>query len=300
MTQRRSHLDALAIGMMVLFSATWGLNQVAAKVTNESISPLFQAGLRSAGAALLLFIWCQTRRVRLFGRDGSLRAGLLAGLLFGSEFGFIYWGLQYTTASRGVLFLYTSPFVVVAGLHWLVPSERLRPFQIAGLGLAFAGVFAAFVEGLHGDREGQWVGDAMMLVAAILWGASTVVVRSTVLNRVGASKTLLYQLAVSATGLLLASWLAGERRFTDPTALGWTLLAWQTVVVAFASYLGWFWLISHYPATRLAAFSFLTPLFGMAFGAVLLGERITPLLGGALVLVAFGLWLVNRRAATAQ
>jgi drug/metabolite transporter (DMT)-like permease len=297
MSQRHSHLDALAIGMMVLFSATWGLNQVAAKVANDSISPLLQAGLRSAGAALLLYLWCVMRRIPLFGRDGSLRAGILAGLLFGGEFGFIFWGLQYTTASRGVLFLYTSPFVVAAGLHWLVPSERLRPFQIAGLGLAFAGVFAAFVEGLHGGRDSQWIGDAMMFIAAILWGASTVVVRSTVLSRVGASKTLLYQLAVSATGLLLASWLAGEQGFTNPTALGWASLAWQTVVVAFASYLGWFWLIAHYPATRLAAFSFLTPLFGIAFGAILLGEHITPLLGVALVLVAFGLWLVNRRPA---
>lgn len=299
MSQHRSHLDALAIGMMVLFSATWGLNQVAAKVANDSISPLLQAGLRSAGAALLLYLWCMMRRIRLFGRDGSLRAGILAGVLFGGEFGFIFWGLQYTTASRGVLFLYTSPFVVAAGLHWLVPSERLKPLQVAGLSLAFAGVFAAFVEGLHGGKDGQWIGDAMMFIAAILWGASTVVVRSTVLNRVGASKTLLYQLAVSATGLLLASWLAGEQGLTNPTTLGWASLAWQTVVVAFASYLGWFWLIAHYPATRLAAFSFLTPLFGMAFGAVLLGEHITPLLGVALVLVAFGLWLVNRRPTVA-
>lgn len=299
MSQRHTHLDALAIGMMVLFCAAWGMNQVAAKVANESISPLFQAGLRSAGAALLLFLWCLTRRVRLFGRDGSLKAGLLAGLLFGGEFGFIYWGLQYTTASRGVLFLYTSPFVVAAGLHWLVPSERLKPFQIAGLGLAFAGVFAAFVEGLSGGGAGQWVGDVMLFVAAIMWGASTVVVRSTVLNRISAGKTLLYQLVVSATVLLLASWLAGERGFTHPTALGWASLAWQTVFIAFASYLGWFWLIAHYPATRLAAFSFLTPLFGMAFGAILLGEKITPLLGMALVLVAFGLWLVNRRPAVA-
>lgn len=285
--------------MMVLFCVTWGLNQVAAKVANESITPLFQAGLRSAGAALLLFLWCLARRVRLFGRDRSLKAGILAGLLFGSEFGFIFWGLQYTTASRGVVFLYTSPFIVAAGLHWLVPSERLEVRQIVGLVIAFAGVFAAFIEGLSGENGSQWIGDAMLLTAAVLWGASTVVVRSTVLSRISAGKTLFYQLVVSAVLLLSTSWLVGERGFTDPTAIGLASLAWQTIVVAFASYLGWFWLVAHYPATRLVAFSFLTPLFGMAFGALLLGESVTPLLGVALVLVALGLWLVNRRPAMA-
>lgn len=299
MMPRRTHLDALAIAMMVLFCVTWGLNQVAAKVANESITPLFQAGLRSAGAALLLFLWCLARRVRLFGRDRSLKAGILAGLLFGSEFGFIFWGLQYTTASRGVVFLYTSPFIVAAGLHWLVPSERLEVRQIVGLVIAFAGVFAAFIEGLSGENGSQWIGDAMLLTAAVLWGASTVVVRSTVLSRISAGKTLFYQLVVSAVLLLSTSWLVGERGFTDPTAIGLASLAWQTIVVAFASYLGWFWLVGHYPATRLVAFSFLTPLFGMAFGALLLGESVTPLLGVALVLVALGLWLVNRRPAMA-
>jgi drug/metabolite transporter (DMT)-like permease len=280
---------------MVLLCTVWGFNQVAAKVANESISPLLQAGLRSAGATVLLWIWCAVRGIPLFSRDGSLKAGLLAGLLFAAEFGIIFYGLQFTTASRGILFLYTSPFIVAAGLHWLVPAERLHLPQILGLLCAFVGVFAAFAEGAASGGAQTWLGDLLLLLGAAAWGATTVVVRASVLIRIPAAKTLFYQLAVSAVVLPLTSWLVGEPGFTHPTALGLGLLAWQMVAVAFASYLAWFWLITYYPAMRLAAFSFLSPLFGMVFGAVLLNEHITPLLIVALALVAAGLWLVNRR-----
>jgi drug/metabolite transporter (DMT)-like permease len=296
MAERRTQLDTFAMALMVFLCAIWGFNQVAAKITNESISPLLQAGLRSTGSAVLLWIWCAARRIPLFGRDGSLKAGVLAGVLFAGEFAAIFYGLKYTTASRGVLFLYTSPFIVAAGLHWLVPAERLRLPQILGLICAFIGVFAAFFEGARSSAGSlQWVGDALLLVGAAMWGATTVIVRASVLIRIDAAKTLFYQLTVSAVILLPASLIAGEPGFTHPTLTGWSLLAWQIVAVSFASYLGWFWLIAHYPATRLAAFSFLSPLFGMIFGAVILSEPITPLLIVALVLVAAGLWLVNRR-----
>ena len=295
MTQRHSHLDAFAMAVMVGLCALWGLNQVAAKVANSGISPVLQAGLRSAGAAPLLWVWSRWRGIPLFNRDGTLWAGLAAGAMFAGEFALIFWGLDYTPASRAVVFLYTAPFVVAAGMHLLVPSERLNRWQILGLVLAFAGVVAAFGESLSLPSGHQMLGDAMLLGAAVLWGATTLWVRVSRLSRCSANKTLFYQLAVSAIALPLASLALGERGFTEPTPLVWASLIWQIAGVAFASYLAWFWLITRYPATRLSAFSFLTPLFGMAFGALLLGERITPLLAAAMMLVGAGIWLVNRR-----
>ena len=295
MIVRKSRLDALSMGLMLLFSALWGFNQVAVKVANASFSPLFQSGLRSGVAGLMIWAWCAARGIGLLGRDGSFGPGVLAGLMFAGEFGLIYWGLDFTTASRGVLFVYTAPFVVAAGMHWLVPAERLTLVQIGGLVCAFAGVFAAFAEGLHGGGGRRWIGDGMMLAAAILWGATTVLVRTSVLARITPEKTLLYQLGVSAICLLAAAAILGEPGPTDPTALGVVSLVWQIVVVAFGSYLGWFWLMLRYPATGLSAFTFLTPLFGMLFGAGLLGEQVGPFLIAALILVALGLWLVNRR-----
>jgi len=295
MTTRKDRLDAWAMAAMVGLSAVWGFNQVAAKVANAGISPLMQAGLRSAGAAVLLLAWSLARGTPLFRRDGTLVAGLAAGLLFAGEFAFLYAGLQYTTASRAVVFFYTAPFVVAVGMHLLVPSERLGRNQVVGLLAAFVGIVAAFGETLTLPSGPQWIGDLMMLAAAALWGGTTVLVRATSLSHIAADKTLFYQLVVSGVALPLASPLIGEPGFTDPTAVAWASLAWQTVGVAFASYLAWFHLVARYPATRLSAFSFLAPLFGMVFGAVLLGERITPGLGLAMVLVAVGIRLVNRR-----
>lgn len=293
---RQTRLDALAMVLMVALCALWGLNQVAAKVANAGISPVLQAGLRSVGSVLLLMGWCRFRGIRLFDVDGSLGAGLAAGSLFAAEFALIFWGLEYTPASRAVVFLYTAPFVVALGLHWLVPAERLTRVQALGLMSAFGGILLAFGDNLSLPDKRQVIGDAMLLAAAVMWGGTTVLVRTTRLASISPSKTLFYQLGVSALALPMASALLGEEGVIgEPSALVWISLAGQIVVVAFASYLTWFWLISRYPATRLSAFSFLTPLFGMVFGAWLLGERITWGLGGAMALVAVGIWLVNRK-----
>ncbi|MGH7075249.1 MAG: DMT family transporter [Stellaceae bacterium] len=297
MIERRHEIDLLAAGLMVLLCAIWGLNQVAVKVGNEGISPIFQASMRSFGAALLVWLWSTVRGVRLFERDGSLIPGLAIGILFATEFALIFVGLNHTTASRGVVFLYCAPFVVAIGTHWLVPAERLKLRQAAGLVGAFIGLALAFSDGFFVTHGSTLLGDAMVLGAGIIWGATTVTVRVG-LNGISANKILFYQLSVSAILLLALAFLFGEPGLVRPTWLTWASLAWQIVVVAFASYLGWFWLITRYPAAKLAAFSFLAPLFGVVFGAVLLGERVTPLLILAMALVAFGIWLVSRRGNT--
>ena len=292
---RHERLDAFAMTAMVALCAIWGLNQVAAKVAGAGISPLMQAGVRSLGAAVLLYGWSVARGIPIFRRDGTLLAGLVAGAMFAGEFALMYGGLQYTTASRAVVFFYTAPFVVAIGLHVLVPSERLVRIQVIGLVAAFVGIVIAFGGALTAPSEKMWLGDLMLLGGAALWGGTTVVVRATALARTPAAKTLLYQLVVSGVALTALSPLLGEAGFTDPTPLVWASLAWQTAGIAFASYLAWFHLVAHYPATRLSAFTFLTPLFGTVFGMVLLGEEVGLGLWLAMALVALGIRLVNSR-----
>lgn len=294
MTGRRQQLDASAMTLMVLLCACWGVNQVAIKVANDGISPILQAGLRSAGAALLVWAWSSHRGLRLFARDGTLGYGVLVGVLFGAEFFFLYWGLVFTTASRAVLFLYTAPFVVAIGAHFFVPGERLRLVQLLGLACAFAGIAVAFGDALRLPSRQELLGDGMAFVAALLWGATTLVIKASRLSRVSPSRNLFYQLAVSAALLIMLSQALGEAGITAPTPTVLAMLAYQVVIVAFASYLAWFWLISRYPAGRLSAFSFLTPLFGVAAGALLRGESVTPALLLAVTLVGGGLYLVNR------
>jgi drug/metabolite transporter (DMT)-like permease len=294
---RKPHLDTLAITLLVLCCAFWGFQQILIKSTVGEIPPLWQASLRMGGATLLLWLWCQIRGVRLFTRDGTLKGGLLAGLLFAGEFAFIYLGLQHTSASRLTVFLYTSPFVVALLLPRVVPSESLRRIQWIGLLIAFAAVTIAFSEGfLHSSPVvGQWKGDAMGLAAGILWGLTTLTIRSTTLANASAEKTLFYQVGVTALVMPPLSLALGETWSLDYSAQAWTSLGLQTAVGAFASYLTWMWLLRHYPATQMASFTFLTPVFALVFGVALLGEPLTLQLTLALVGVAVGIVLVNRK-----
>jgi drug/metabolite transporter (DMT)-like permease len=294
MSQRRNHLDATATILMVILCACWGVNQVAIKLGNAGISPIFHAGLRSLGSAALVWAWSAHRGVRLFSRDGSLGVGLVVGALFAGEFVFIYAGLLYTTASRAVLFIYTAPFVVAIGAHLWIPGERLRSLQVGGLIAAFCGLALAMGDALRLPTHRELLGDAMELVAAVLWGATTVTIKASRLSAVAPQKTLFYQLAVSAIALPPIALLMGEPGVFAPTPLVLAMLGYQVIVVAFMSYLAWFWLVSRYPAGRLSAFSFLTPLFGLIAGAVLLGETVTWALIAALALVGGGIYLVNR------
>ncbi len=288
------HLDRSAVLLVVLLCATWGFYQVSVKVAVEGISPVLQAGLRSAGSCVLLMLWARARRIPLFDRDGSLWWGLGAGLLFALEFMLIYWGLSYTYASRSVLFVYMAPFVVALGAHWLIPGERMTLAKAAGLAAAFAGIALAFADGLRLAEGKEWIGDLMCLGGAIAWGATTVLIKGSPLVQARAEKILFYQLAVSALALPPLSLAMGEPGIVAATPLVLGALAFQIVVIAFASYLAWFWLMRSYPAAHLSAFTFLTPVFAVLAGIVLLGEPLTPAVVAALALVALGIWLVNR------
>lgn len=292
---RHAHLDPLAMGLMVVLCFGWGFQQVAIKVVLSDMSPILMAGLRSAVAALLLWAWSAHRKIPLFESDGSLKPGMIAGVMFAGEFLLIYLGLTYTTASRNVLFLYTTPFVVAIGAHIFLPAERLRPVHVVGLLCAFAGILTAFSDGLSLPNPRALIGDAMALAAALCWGATTLVVKASRLATVSPNKTLFYQLAVSGVVLPPCALLLGEPGIIalTPTLIG--SFVYQAVVVAFVSYLAWFWLVAHYPAGRLSAFAFLTPLFGMILGGWLLGEPISPLLILAMALVGTGIYLVNKR-----
>ncbi len=295
---RQSHLDGRAVSLLLLCCVTWGINQVAAKAALTEIGPLWQAGLRSAVAALLVWAWAAARGIRLFERDGSLGGGLLAGLLFAAEFACIFLGLQYTSASRMVVFIYLSPFVVALGMPWIAHGEKLARRQWVGLVLAFGAVAFAFAEGFSPPgaqaRSTQWWGDALGVAAAVLWAGTTLAIRGTRLAPAPAEKTLLYQLGVSALALCAAAAFTGEALpgHWSPRLLG--LFGFQAIIVSFASYLAWFWLMRHYVATRLAVFTLSTPLFGLVAGALLLGEGISVRLVGALAALATGIVLVNK------
>ena len=290
----RKPVDALAVSVMIALCMCWGFNQITIKVAAVGISPIMQAGLRSIIALALLLAWAQLRGIALFRRDGTLKGGLAAGALFAGEFVFIYVGLAHTTASRMVVFIYLAPCFTALGLQWFVPGERLNAGQWTGVVLAFLGVALAFADGFSTAAGSTLVGDAFGVIAAVLWAATTVLIRSTRLSSASATKTLFYQLGISALTLPLASLAAGEPGIIALTPKVVASLAYQSVIVAFVSYLAWFWLLTRYLAGRLAVFSFLTPLFGVFFGVILLSEPVSAAFLAAALLVGGGIVLVNR------
>ena len=299
MTARKDHLDTLAVALLLACCLFWGFQQVLVKATIPELPPIFQAALRFAGATVLLWLWCWWRRKPLFQRDGSLWTGILAGALFALEFACLYAGLQFSAASRLTVFLYTSPFWVAVLLPLLVPSEKVRPLQWAGLALAFAAVVFALRDGWgSASAIDQWRGDLLALAAGMFWGLTTVVIRGTPLTRISAEKLLFYQVGVSAVALPVLSCALGEHWVWSFSAFSTASMLAQTVVGAFASYLAWMWMLGRYPATRISAFVFLTPVFALLFGALWLHEPVTLNLLAALVMVAAGIILVNRKPAS--
>lgn len=293
-SQDRNALDARAYAVMLLLTALWGFQQVTVKAIAADVSLVMQAALRSILACALLLAWARLRGIALFGRDGTLGPGLFAGLLFGAEFVFIYAGLGHTNASRMSVFIYLAPPLTALGLHFFVRGERLAPRQWLGVAIAFCGILLAFGEGfLHG--RSTIAGDLCGIVAALLWAATTVVIRASRLSGASAEKTLLYQLGVSALMLPAASILLGEPGFSGFNVLVLASLFYQGAVVAFASYLAWFWLLTRYFAARLSVLSFLTPIFGVLFGVALLGEPLSAAFALAASLVGAGIVLVNLR-----
>jgi drug/metabolite transporter (DMT)-like permease len=287
-------LDALAITVTIGLCLFWGFNNVAIKLAIHDIPPLIQSSARSAIAAILVAAWTQLRGVPLLRRDGTLSAGIFAGILFAIEFVLIYRGLVWTTATRAILFLYTAPFFVVIGSRWLVPGDRFDLLQWLGLLLSFVGIVIAFGLPTPATDPHQWLGDVMIVGAAAAWGATTLVIKVSKLNRVSAEKTLLYQLVVSAPILAIGALLFGEHIDAIPSPVALGAFAYQTLWVVSVTFAVWFALIVRYSAARLSVFTFLAPLFGVAAGHFVLNEPLTLAFALAAALVVLGLVLVNR------
>lgn len=284
------------VALLLLLALIWGANMAIIKVGARELAPLFMAGVRSMVASGCLYIWIKAKGMNLFPSTSVLLHGVVIGLLFGSEFGFIYLGLQYTLASRTYILVYTAPFFVGLGAHFFLKGDRLNCWKLLGLILAFAGVVSLFVIDLASFSVSILPGDLMALAGGALWGATTVYLKKYLSHRALPLQALFYQVFFSAAPLFLMSFV-----LEDPIISGFSFVTgfsvfYQCIIVAFISYLVWFELIHRYPVSVLHAFSFFTPVFGVLLsGALILGELISPRLIVALTLVSLGMVLVNRQ-----
>lgn len=278
--------------LLTLVCMLWGLNAVAIKVSNRQIPPVMAAALRSVIAGLFLMGWMKIRGMSLF--PGRIRDGVAVGVLFGLEFAVLYTSLLYTTVASSWILLYTSPFFTALGAHWFLENDRLAPTKAAGLILAFGGVVALLGGYGFGPKGSGIVGDICALAAGMLWGATTIYIKGRLVGHVSYYHTLFYQTVFSIPVLFLSSMALGEAAPSGISALPALSIVYQSVIVAFMSYLLWFYLVHKHPVSGISAYTFLTPVFATLAGAALLGEPLGARIFISLALVSLGIYMVHR------
>ncbi len=286
-------LDLKAVSLLTGVCILWGVNAVTIKISNLGIDPIFTAGLRSVIAAVCLIIWMKQQKMNLF--PGKVLDGLVVGVLFGAEFAILYSSLLYTTVSFSWILLYVTPFFHTLGAHFFLKGDRLSLNKVIGLILAFAGVVILLSIHLGMPDPKQLLGDLLALVAAILWAATTIYIKRRLVGKVSHHHTLFYQTIFSIPILFILSALFHEEPIRYINGLILLSIAYQAIIVAFISYLLWFFLVHSYPVSRLSAFTFLTPVFATLAGVVFLNEPLTFRVILALILVSIGIYVVNRK-----
>ncbi len=289
---RKSRIDLFGGSVLVVFSMALGLNQVLIKLVNGGLHPVFQAGARSLIAAIFVYLVMRWRKVPLVFHDGSFWPGMLCGAVFGIEFMLLFLALDLTSVGRASVIFYSMPVWLAIAAHFLIADERMTPLRALGLLLAVGGVIWA----MSGAREGRvtLIGDLMALSASMLWAVIVLIVRLTALKKSRPEQQLLYQLLASAAILLPLAFVATDwLRDLQTWHLG--ILGFQAIGIVGVGFLVWFWILSIYPASDMASFSFLSPVFGVLAGWLILDETIGVSIIGALVLVSVGIVLINLR-----
>ncbi|WP_299416295.1 DMT family transporter [uncultured Sulfitobacter sp.] len=290
--ERKTQMDAFGAVALTAFALHLSFNQVVIKVTGDGISPVFAAGVRSAGAVFVLLGWMHLRGVSLRIAPAARPWAIVSGLLFAFEFLCLYNALDLTTVSRSSVIFYSMPLWLALASTVLLPDERLTRRKALGLVLAFSGVIVALSD--RGGGEVSWAGDLLALVSALSWAAIALLVRVTPLADVPPEQQLVSQVAVSAPILLLLAPLFGPFiRELQPIHIAG--MAFQIIAVGSFGFLAWFWLMKRYPANSVASFSFISPVASVLMGWILLGEEIAPSIWLALGLVAVGITLINRK-----
>jgi drug/metabolite transporter (DMT)-like permease len=291
---RKDHIDAMAAGVLIGFNAVLGLNQALVKMVNVAFSPVFQSGLRSACAFVVVYAWARLAGKHLSIRDGSLKYGLFVGFLFALEFALLFIAVEYTSVARASLLFYSMPFITALAAHFLFPEDRLTPLRLIGLAIAISGITLVLFDTQSQPGPDAWIGDLLALAAAFAWSGIALFTRATRLIQSSPEQVMLYHLSVSAVLLVPLALLIGEP-IREPTAALLGVFAFQVVAVASIGFLLWAWVLRIYPVSNMASFSLLAPVFGVFFGWLIFSDPLSWRFAAALAAVGAGLILVNRR-----
>jgi len=281
--------------LLVMFCLIVGGGTVSIKLSNLSIPPILAVTIRSVVASCLLWLWARAQNIQVGLPFGQRKHGVALGFLFGVQFLLLYWGLEFTDVSRGIILVFCQPLATALLAHFTLPGDRLYFAKVAGLVVSFVGLIIVFGSRSPTLGERHWIGDTMMLTTGLLWAVNNIYIKKFVENTsITYFQTLFahhfFSIPLLACGAVAFEW--GREVSPQPVAIG--ALAYQCVIHAFVGYLVWFRLLHSYQASRLVSYIFLTPVFSVILGGLILGESLTLSLWMGLAFVAAGIYLVNR------
>ncbi|MDB5659572.1 MAG: EamA/RhaT family transporter [Cypionkella sp.] len=290
---RKERLDGIGLAALIVVTLLLAINQIAVKEVNRGLQPVFFAGLRSALAIVFVYGWLRYRGLWARVRVADLGPGLALGSVFAIEFMCLFMALDLTAVGRASVIFYSMPLWLAVAAHFWLPNERITPKRGFGLGLAFIGT-AWVILSKSPSGHASIAGDLCALVGAWGWAGTALLARKTRLREAGPEAQLFWMVLISAPILLAASPFFGPLiREVEP--IHWVWLVLQAGVVVAGVFITWLWLLSVYPTSTVASFSFLTPLFAIILGHFIFNEALSFGLIMAAGLIAAGIVLINRR-----
>ena len=293
--EKKNKIDTFGAVALISFSLLLGINHVVIKIVNVGLNPIFFAGIRSFIAFLFIIIWMKfTRKPIVFNKKNSIIC-LIAGLVFALEFLFLFLALDFTSVSRNSIIYYSMPLWLTILLFFTKNKEKLSFIKLLGLILAFSGVVISVSKNDSGliINSSSLFGDFLAFLAALFWALLIIIAKNSNFNKEMPEMQLLWMVMVSGPILICFSFFIEDPIRDFQIIHIWGLL-FQSIVVVAGGFLFWLWLLSKYPASGVASFSFLTPIFTIFFGWLILSEVMTPDFIFAAFLVITGLILINK------
>ena len=281
------------IALALLLAFLWGGNSLAIKVGLQDFPPMALAFLRFVIGLVVIGGWALFRRIPLRLRPGELPRLLLLTTIFILQIICLNTGTLYTSASRSTIFINVYPFFTALFAHFWIPGERLSVTKTLGIVVAFSGVFVTVAPEL-GQGETSVIGDIIVLVSGCFLGLR-VVVTKLLIQSIHPYRLLAWLLTLSLPFYVVASLVVERGEPMQLTLSAALALLYQGGVIAGFCFLAWTAILERYSASKLVVLFFATPLSGVLFSHLILGDELTlSLLGGA-ALVAGGIYLVNMR-----
>ncbi len=278
---------------LILLALLLGGHPVAMKFGLKGTPPIGMGAIRFAGGAISIALWGAFTGEPLKMKRNEVRPILWITLLFTAHIVTLNWGTHLTTAAHSTVLINTQTFFVSILAHFLIAGDRLNAKKLIGIVLSFCGVASIFRGSLELGGSRNLLGDSLVLASGFLV-ACRVVFGKRIMQYVHLYRFLAWQMIFGLIALsLLSLYTEGIEGYNFTSTVVLSHL-YQGVIVAGFCFVLWHTLLKRKSPSKIVVFFCLTPIFGVIFSAHFLSEKITWDLAAGALLVAAGMYVVNK------